>query len=80
MTPLEKEAMLTCIEVMEMLTGRKVAKWDYMIVLGHLRDTIEHLENCERGCPSGKHAGICTCQPDKPGICMNTFLYGRRKR
>lgn len=64
MTPLEKEALDTCLEILEVFVANKpLGRNDFMVTIGHLRDTIRHLEARQSGCPTGTHASYCDCKP-----------------
>ena len=44
MTPLEQEALDMLLEVRDALTGRTLTNKDYIELMGHVMQTIKHLE------------------------------------
>lgn len=62
LTDLEREAL----EVLLLLKSnleKKLTRLEFMEFMGHVRDTIKHLENKHYGCPTGRHSStFCDCK------------------
>lgn len=46
---------------------RKVSANEHTELMGQVRDCMYKLINIEHGCPTGTHAGYCTCTEEKAG-------------
>ena len=66
-TPLETEIHLLVLDVVQALIEPKIGRVAFMNLLGRLRTLRVHLDNKKFGCPSGRHAGECTCLPNVVG-------------
>lgn len=80
MTPLESQSYDALISVMHYLTSRIRHKEEFLDVMGKLRNVIVCYENYKSGCPTGKHASFCNCQPAIVGVSQPEPLRKDYKR
>jgi hypothetical protein len=50
--------------------GNSVTKLSYLGLMDMIRMAIKRYENKKCGCPTGFHAGTCTCSPARLGHCL----------
>ncbi len=77
MTDAERESLSVFLEVRDHFSAGRTKKYDYMWVMGRVRDMIRKLESKESGCPTGLHLSFCTCQPCKVGHSAYHPPHGR---
>lgn len=77
MTILERQALDTARVLLAALTKRQITHYDYIELLGNVRDLVYALENKDFGCPTGIHRSECLCKPAVKGFRMQH--YKRRK-
>ncbi len=68
MTLIETQCLAVFRIVIHYLTGPKVTRWEYVDLLGKVRDIIYRLEAMAGGCATGKHFGTCTCRQGVTGV------------
>lgn len=76
MTPCERDALETFYQIRDRLTTPRITLGTYVFILNVVRRMVMQLENVSYGCASGKHSGLCTCKPGKPGYAMISRHYG----
>jgi hypothetical protein len=77
MTPVEKNCLDLLLRIRQFLTGGTPGKWNYMVMLGEIRDQITVLEHLPF-CPTGTHESPCTCKPPIVGYTAEYYKAKRR--
>lgn len=78
-THLEARCLDLLVLVAHYLTRNNVKRYEYVDLMGKIRDLISALQARESGCFWGKHFGPCTCRPEKSGEHVMTRYYAARR-
>ena len=80
LTPLEAECLEMWLQVQERLSRHKIGQWEYMELMGLIRDIIRKLENKSFGCVTGLHVSHCTCTDGHEGRSIYGLKWEKRQR
>lgn len=68
----DRDLLESLLQVQDRFISNPMPRLRFMEVMGMLRDAIKRLECKIAGCPTGIHAGSCSCKPGIPGRSIRT--------